>query len=97
MDATSARALAAAKLRELTDPAYPLALDDERGPAERSWCWVFPFNTTAWFTSRHPLDAVLSGPVVVTKDGRDVFVVGTARPVDTLLAEYAATHGYPEH
>ena len=94
MDAAFARELAMLKLRKLEDPDYPLVLEPDRDPDEHSWCWVFPFNTAEYYSSQDPLDSVLSGPIVVNKDGSEVWVLATSRPIDELLDEYATRRGY---
>lgn len=97
MDLTHAYEQAEAKLREVETPDNaPLRLDwDEgRGVEERSWCWIFWLNGERWFETGDDFDSILSGSIVVNKDGSDVWVLGTARPYEEFLDEYAAQHGY---
>lgn len=96
MTLDDARRLAEAKLRDIEKPGLSLRFDDQRSVEERTWCWVFWFNTEEFLESRDFLDSVLAGPIVVNKDGSDVWVVGTRRPTEELLDEYAVKHGYEE-
>jgi hypothetical protein len=95
MDLTAARTLAEAKLREIEDPAAPLRLNDEWGPTEIEWAWCFPFNTVRYFETRQFSDSAPSGPIVVNKDGSEVWIAASAAPVEQWLNQYAQKHGYP--
>lgn len=95
MHLTAARALAEAKLRAIEDPSVPLRLNDEWGPTEIEWAWWFPFDTVRYFETRHFPDSVLSGPIVVNKDGSEVWIVASAPPIEQWLNQYAEKHGYP--
>lgn len=94
MNLDEARRLAEAKLCEIDKPDLCLRFDDQRPVEERTWCWIFWFNTEDFLRGRDFLDSVLAGPIVVNKDGSDVWVVGTRRSTEELLDEYAAQHGY---
>lgn len=97
MELGEARRLAEMKLRELEsadDVPLRLDWDEGRGIQERSWCWIIWFNGEQWFETGDDFDSVLSGPIVVNKDGSDVWVAGTHKPADELLDEYGAGHGY---
>jgi immunity protein 35 of polymorphic toxin system len=95
MDLVEARTLAEAKLREIEDPGTPLVLNDEWGAREIEWAWLFPFDSARYFATREFRHTVPSGPIVVTKDGRDVWVAASAPPVEQWLNQYAAERGYP--
>jgi hypothetical protein len=95
MDLPAARALAEAKLREIEDPGTPLRLNDEWGPQEIEWAWCFPFDSARYFETRQFTHTVPSGPIVVNKDGSDVWVANSAPPVEQWLNQYAEEHGYP--
>ncbi len=93
MDETAARAHAEAKLREIEDPDIPLRL---LGPAvDIDWAWYFPFNSAAYAETGSFRDMVFSGPVVVNKDGTDVWVAASAPPLEQWLNAYAEKRGYP--
>lgn len=94
MDMTEARERATAKLRDLESADNPLRLDVSRDPQERSWCWIFPFDSARYLETGNFLDSVVSGPIVVNKDGSDTWVAGTGAPLDDWLDRYARTHGY---
>lgn len=96
MNLGHARTLAETKLREIEEAGLPLRMfgNEENGIQERSWCWIFWFNSEEFLESRDFLDSVLAGPIVVNKDESDVWVVGTRRPTEELLDEYAVKHGY---
>lgn len=93
MNAAEARLMAESKMREVEDPDTPLKLDDNQ-IEERPWCWIFWFNTVDYFETHDPLDTVLSGPIVVNKDGSEVWIAESSRPPEQLLDEYATRHGY---
>ncbi|MGW5578519.1 YrhB domain-containing protein [Micromonospora chokoriensis] len=95
MDLSEARQLAEAKLREVERASRPLQLDPDSYFAEYTWCWLFSFNSVRYSESGNPLDAVLTGPVVVNKDGSDVWIAPSAPPLDARLNDYASRHGYP--
>lgn len=55
------------------------------------------FNSKRWFETADFLDGVVGGgPSVVNRDGSDVWVVGTYKPSDGWLDDYAAEHGYAD-
>src|SRR5689334_19441395 len=94
MDVDEARGRAVRKLREIETEQHPLRLDDSRGPQQRAWCWIFPFDSVRYFQTGRFLDSVVSGPIVVNKDGTDTWVAGTGLPLDEWLDEYARRNGY---
>ena len=96
MDVRQARQRAEAKLRQVEDPAVPLRLVDGDQPGERDWCWIFPFNSARFLESGDFGDLIPSGPIVVNKDGSDVWIANSAPPVEQWLNLYAAERGYPE-
>src|SRR5690349_5637298 len=96
MDVDEARGRALRKLREIESPDHPLRLDDARPPQERSWCWIFRYDAVRFFETGSFLHSVVSGPIVVNKDGTDTWIAGTGRPLDEWLAGYAHEHGYPD-
>ncbi|MDP9796888.1 hypothetical protein J2S43_005400 [Catenuloplanes nepalensis] len=95
MDLDQARTRALAKLGEIEDTATPLALDPSAAPVEVEWAWLFSFNSARYLETRSFGDLVPSGPVVVNKDGSDVWVANSAPPVEQWLNRYAEQHGYP--
>lgn len=94
MDLDEAVALATRRLREIERPDVPLRLGDpERTWTERSWCYVFGFNSVA-FLDRHDIGKMVpSGPIVVPKDGSPVWVLPSALPRDEALDRYEREHG----
>lgn len=95
MDLTEARTRAETKLREIEDPGTPLRLDDERQPEDFEWAWCFSFDSVRYFETRQFIHSVSSGPIVVNKDGSDVWVANSAPPWQQWLNRYAEEHGYP--
>ncbi|BCJ52714.1 hypothetical protein Asp14428_41890 [Actinoplanes sp. NBRC 14428] len=93
MDAGAARVRAARKLAERQDPGTPLRLFDDP-PVEYAWCWVFHFNAEKWFRTGEFRDSVVSGPVVVDKDGGDVWIAPSALPLERWLNDHAARRGF---
>jgi hypothetical protein len=94
MDADEARRLAAERLRAVADPAEPLRLSTDP-PDEYPWCWVFRYNTERWYRTGALTDAVLAGPLVVSKVDGEVWQAPSAPPLERWLNEYAAGHGLP--
>ena len=72
----------------------------EAGPAEQAvdvgWAWVISWNTARYHRSGHIQDSLGpgSGPLVVVKDTRDVWMMGSAAPPNDWLRSYADEHGY---
>lgn len=93
MDFSEARGHAETKLAEVEQPHLSLVLDESH-IQERQWCWVFPFNSQDYCETGSINDMVLSGPIVVNKDGSEVWVTGTYKPPEEFLDDYAARHGY---
>ena len=93
MDAETARERAAEKLAQVQDPATPLRLSD-RPPAEYAWCWVFDYNAEQWFRSGAFTDSVAAGPVVVDKDGGEVWLAPSAPPLEEWLTIHAEQRGF---
>ncbi len=92
-DAAQARKYAAELLAGLATPETPLRLADEV-PREYAWCWVFPFNSERWFTTRSFTDAVVSGPIVVDKESAHTWVAPSSPPLERWLNAHAAERGY---
>lgn len=94
-DIQQARALAEAKLREIEDPATPLVLTTPDSPREFPWAWCFSYNSARYLETNDFSDMVPAGPVVVMKDGSDVWLANSAYPVEQWLNLYAEKHGLP--
>jgi hypothetical protein len=94
VDLDEAVALATRELREIERPDVPLRLTDP-GPAwaERSWCYVFGFNSVAYLDHDDVGAMVPSGPIVVNKDGSGAWVLPSALPRDEALDLYEREHG----
>jgi hypothetical protein len=94
MNADDARARATAVLRELEDPGQPLALVDQP-PVEYPWCWVFSYNTAKAIQTGSFLDSLMTGPLVVPKNGAEPWVAPSSPPLERWLNEYAERAGLP--
>lgn len=81
------------KVAELSREDLPMSLNEEAEPSETSWCWIFSFSSARYFETRSPMDLLLSGPIVVNKDGSEEWVAGSAEP-DKDIADYGRAHGY---
>ena len=93
MDANDARDRATAALRELEDPARPLALLAPDAPSEYSWCWVYPFNTERAIETGDIMDTLATGPLVVPKSDAAPWVAPSSPPLERWLNEYAEREG----
>lgn len=94
MDLDEAVELATRRLREMERPDLPLRLDDpDKTWSERSWCYVFAFNSVAFLDHRDWEAMVPSGPIVVNKDGSGVWILPSALPPDQALDLYEREHG----
>jgi hypothetical protein len=66
-------------LQQKTD--HPLALWDGQfgraGIEDHGDVWTVAWNSVTYLESGDSLDQVLSGPIVVPKDGSEVFLLGT--------------------
>jgi hypothetical protein len=54
-----------------------------------------PFNSQRYLDSGDFGSMVASGPIVVNKDGSDVWIANSGFPVEKWLNHYAADRGYP--
>jgi Immunity protein 35 len=93
MNLEEARARATGELRRIESAELPLALAGN--VAERSWCWIFGFNSVSWLTSERFDDFIPSGPIVVNKDRSETWIAPSAPPLTRHLDDYADKHGYP--
>jgi hypothetical protein len=93
MDADAAGARAAEALRDLEEPGQPLVL---LPPREFDWCWLYPFNTARAVETGSFLDALVTGPLVVPKNGAQPWVAPSSPPVERWLNEYATANGHPQ-
>jgi hypothetical protein len=62
---------------------------------EKSFGWIFFYQSKSYLQSREPRDAVVgNAPIVVAKlDGR-VHVTGTAHPIEYYIAQLATAEGW---
>jgi Immunity protein 35 len=59
---------------------------------ERSWGWVFFYNSRRFVETRDPLQALGgNAPYIVDRTTGEVRVTGTARPTEEYIAEYEAS------
>ncbi|GAB7043027.1 MULTISPECIES: YrhB domain-containing protein [Catenuloplanes] len=93
IDISQARALAEARVREIEDPDTPLVLTDPESPREFPWAWAFSYNSARYLRTNAFTDMVPAGPVIVLKDGSDVWIANSAPPLEQWLNIYAAQHG----
>ncbi|MFI5842390.1 YrhB domain-containing protein [Catenuloplanes sp. NPDC051500] len=93
IDIHQARALAEAKVREIEEPATPLVLTAPDAPREYPWAWAFSYNAARYLETNHFSDMVPAGPIIVLKDGSDVWIANSAPPVEQWLNMYAEQHG----
>lgn len=60
---------------------------------ERHWCFVFFWNSVEYIETGDVMKSLVgNGPVVVPKDGSEVFGLGTYRSASDLLDEYEQKH-----
>jgi hypothetical protein len=91
-----ARAIAERALREMEDrTGDKLAIwDGQFGVApieDHGDVWTVNWNSEAYLASGEFFDQILSGPIVVPKDGRPYFYLGTYSPsVDVMLEDWRA-------
>lgn len=75
------RLVAQMSLRWRRDLVVPDEWIDDEG-----WCWVFGFNSRAWFETRSFRDMLVgTGPLVVEKKTGRIHLLGSAQPVDVQL------------
>ncbi|MFI9507124.1 YrhB domain-containing protein [Nocardia sp. NPDC052566] len=84
-----ARVIAERFLAQFSTSERPLALYPE--PDDEGWSFVFEWNTKRYYRTRDTSDSVGpgSGPIVVVKSSRDVWMLASAPSFDVQLAEYA--------
>lgn len=76
--------------RHLADeyPAGDVVID-ESDVLEEDWCWVFFYNTRAFYQTGELRESLVgNGPLIVEKAGGALRVVGTAHPIEHYLADY---------
>lgn len=59
---------------------------------ETPWCWYFHYEVVP-AEGGEPEEFFGGGPIVVNKDGSEVWLMNSSHPYDQLLA-YAEEHGY---
>lgn len=100
IDGAQARAVAESALVELErDLSVPLAIW-EGDPAvepvsDHGDVWVVMWNSVEYLATKDFAKQQLVGPIVVPKDGREWFVLGTARPVELELEAWRRANGGP--
>ena len=93
-----ARALVAAELGRLQANAFlrtpdSLVIMDER-TIERSWGWIFFYNSRRYLETRNPLDGLGgNAPFIVNRHTGEVRATGTAYSVEYYIAEYEKSRG----
>ncbi|HET6481643.1 MAG TPA: YrhB domain-containing protein [Actinoplanes sp.] len=92
MDVDVARATATEALPELVPSVRPLVL---LAPHECDWCWLFPFDSAHAIETGDLVDALMTGPLVVPKNGARPWVAPSSPPVERWLNEYAKVNGLP--
>jgi hypothetical protein len=70
-----------------------LRLGPEDLTLERSWCFAFPFNAAEFYDTDDFRFFIPTGPVVVNRDGGEVWVATSAQPAEASLDEYEQAHG----
>lgn len=88
IDRDGARAAARSILNDLTARmGARLAIFDGQfgveGLLDKGDAWLVNWNAERYLETGDIFDQVLAGPIVVPKDGREAFLLGTAEPVDT--------------
>lgn len=88
-----ARTTARAILADLaTQLGAPLAIFDGQfgveGIRDEEDAWLINWNAERYLETGDIFDQVLAGPIVVPKDGREPFILGTADPVDAQLERW---------
>jgi hypothetical protein len=89
---TFEQARAAAELRiseMMKSSGIPISIVD-RATLEKSWCWVFFYQSREALEIGDAKRLVGNGPLVVEKDGGRMYFLGTGRPVETQLEELRA-------
>ena len=85
--------IAERELRGMEGAAIPLRLAPPEFWQERSWCYVFPFNTAVSYEHNDPRSMIPTGPLIVPKDGTGPWVAPSAYPVERILDQYEREHG----
>ena len=93
MDWDEAVAIANRELREMEGATFPLRLAPREFWQERSWCYVFAFNTVVFYELNDMRNMIPTGPLIVPKDGAEPWVAPSAFPVDRILDDYEREHG----
>lgn len=69
--------------------------DGEPWQFETEWCWYFEFAGKKHLETGDDADVLFgAGPIVVNKDGSEVWSMGSG-PVAAQLRAYAQAHGFP--
>jgi len=62
---------------------------DESDVLEEDWCWVFFYNTRAFYQTGELRESLVgNGPLIIEKATGALRVAGTAHPVERYLADY---------
>ncbi|HEV8652718.1 MAG TPA: YrhB domain-containing protein [Actinomycetes bacterium] len=72
---------------------------DESDVLEEDWCWVFFYNTRAFYQTGELRESLVgNGPLIIEKATGALRVAGTAHPIEHYLAEHRlAEHRLAEH
>jgi hypothetical protein len=95
MDVDTARAHAIEAIAQIERDGEPLTLIAEDTPKEYEWCWLFPFNTVRGIETGDIMDSLVTGPLVVPKNGAEPWIAPSSPPVEMWLNEYAEAEGLP--
>jgi len=76
----------------LPDPCWPdkpeMVVVDEN-TIEKSWGWVFFYESSLYLESKNISDALAgNAPLIVNKDTDEIFETGTAYPLEQYIQEY---------
>jgi hypothetical protein len=94
MEIEAARGRAIAAMREFEEPGDPLTLIPS-GEVEYEWCWLFAFNSVAAIEEDDDMAYLITGPLVVPKNGNPVWIAPSSPPVEQWLNQYAANEDLP--
>jgi hypothetical protein len=90
---TQARQIAQSHLFSISEELEPgAAVIIESATIERSFGWVFFYQSREYVESRNPIHCLAgNAPLIVDRLTGNVVVTGTAHPIEHYLAEYEAS------
>ncbi|TVZ40861.1 immunity protein 35 of polymorphic toxin system [Alteromonadaceae bacterium 2753L.S.0a.02] len=76
-------------INSMTQPEEDRYIVVDESTISKDWGWVFFYTSEKWHTTRELRYAVVgNAPLIVEKDSGNLFVTGTAMPIENYIQRY---------